>query len=174
MFSLFGILPLFLIYLHGFLIFCASCVRHSSSVSMASESPSFSQQMLTDLHKSIPFTLLSSSPSKIVQSRSNVSFMIPLPLCCPLPCVRILLLSTTDLRCGNLPLVNTGYTESLILGYTFPPIFLSFAIRVKIEHGVHTVIHFYDFFVGDEPVHSTLLVEPSSSSLRPPSVTPFL
>ncbi len=46
------------------------------------------------------------------------------------------------------------------------------AIRVNIEPGIHTVIYFSDSSDGDEPVHSTPLVEPSLSSLGPPSVTP--
>ena len=50
-----------------------------------------------------------------------------------------------------------------------PPI-----VCVKIEHGVHIVIHLSDSSDGDEPAHSTPMVEPSSSSLRPPSVTPPL
>ena len=71
--------------------------------------------MLTDLHMSLPFTLVSGSPTQMVQFGSNARFMILLPLCSPLPCVRILFLPTTNLRCGNLPLVNTGSMESLNL-----------------------------------------------------------
>jgi hypothetical protein len=47
-------------------------------------------------------------------------------------------------------------------------------VRVKIEPGIHTVIHLSDSFDGDDPVHSAHPVEPSSSSLRPPPVTPPL
>jgi hypothetical protein len=52
--------------------------------------------------------------------------------------------------------------------FTTPP-----GVRVKIEPGIRTVIHLSDSSDGDEPVHSAHLVEPSSSSLRPPSVTPL-
>ena len=47
-------------------------------------------------------------------------------------------------------------------------------VRVKIEPGIHTVIHLSDSSDSDEPVHSAHKVEPSSSSPRPPSVTPPL
>jgi hypothetical protein len=51
---------------------------------------------------------------------------------------------------------------------TTPP-----GVRVKIEPGIHTVIHLSDSSDGDEPVLSAHKVEPSSSSLCPPSVTPL-
>jgi hypothetical protein len=47
-------------------------------------------------------------------------------------------------------------------------------VTVNIEPGIHTVIHLSDSSDGDEPVYSAHEVEPSSSSLRPPSVTPPL
>ena len=46
--------------------------------------------------------------------------MIPLPLCCPLPCVRIPFLLTTDHVCGISRLVNTESTESLYFNHTSP------------------------------------------------------
>jgi hypothetical protein len=46
-------------------------------------------------------------------------------------------------------------------------------VRVKIEPGIHTVIHLSDSSDSDEPVHSAHKVEPSLSSPRPPSVTPL-
>ena len=46
------------------------------------------------------------------------------------------------------------------------------AIRVKVEPDIHPVIHLSDSSDGDDPTHSTPMVEPSSSSLCPPSVTP--
>lgn len=48
------------------------------------------------------------------------------------------------------------------------------AVRVKIEHGIHIVVNLFDFSHGDEPTDSTPIVEPSQSSLRPPSMTPLL
>ena len=45
---------------------------------------------------------------------------------------------------------------------------------VKIEPGIHTIIHLFNSSDGDDPAHSTFKVEPSSSSLRPPYVTPPL
>ena len=41
------------------------------------------------------------------------------------------------------------------------------AIRVKIEPGIHIVIHISNSSDGDEPVHSTPMVEPSLSPLAP-------
>lgn len=52
--------------------------------------------------------------------------------------------------------------------FTTPP-----SVRVKIEPGIHTVINLSDSSDCDEPVHSAHTVEPSSSSLRPPSKTPL-
>ena len=52
--------------------------------------------------------------------------------------------------------------------FTTPP-----SVRVKIEPGIDTFINLSDLSDGDEPVHSAYTVEPSSSSLRPPSQTPL-
>ena len=46
--------------------------------------------------------------------------MIPLPLCCPLPCVKIPFSPTTLHLCGNSALVNTKSTESLNLAHKSP------------------------------------------------------
>ena len=46
--------------------------------------------------------------------------MISLPLCCPLPCVRIPFSPTIIHLCGNSPLVNTESTESLNLVHKSP------------------------------------------------------
>ena len=47
-------------------------------------------------------------------------------------------------------------------------------VRVKIELGVHTIIHLSASSHGGDLVHSAPAIEPSLSSPRPPSVTPLL
>lgn len=48
------------------------------------------------------------------------------------------------------------------------------AIHVKIEPGIHTIIHLCNSYDGDEPLDSTPIVEPSLSSLHPPLWPSFL
>ena len=58
-----------------------------------------------------------------------------------------------------------------IPSFTFntPPL-----VKVKIEPGIHTVIHLSDSSDGDEPPVSTPIHNPSPSSLRSAAVTPPL
>ena len=55
---------------------------------------------------------------------------------------------------------NPPYSTALTLNT--PP-----TVRVKFEHDVHTVIHLSHSYDGDESIHFTPMVEPSSSSLGP-------
>ena len=154
---------------------------------MASESPSFSPLMLTDLHVSLPFTFVSIRFS--LHDASNwVEREIYDPLTsllsstiCKNPIVAdnesfVWELSTSTYRVYGLPesrphVSTETRTRPFSSASTFntPP-----ASRVKIEPSIHTVIHLSDSSDGEDPPHSTSKVEPPSSSLRPPSVTPLL
>ena len=68
-----------------------------------------------------PFTLVSSSPYKMVRSRSKAIFMISLPLCCLWPYMRSLVFLATNHQYGKSRLVNTRSTDSLNLGQMYPP-----------------------------------------------------
>ena len=64
-------------------------------------------------------------------------------------------------------------TEIHTLPYLFASIFNTPpAVRVKIEHGMNIVMHLFYSSDGDEPVHSIFMIDPSSSSLGPPSEPP--
>ena len=47
-------------------------------------------------------------------------------------------------------------------------------VKVKVEPGLHTVIHLSNSSVGDEPPLSIIILKPSLSSLNSPFLTPLL
>ena len=47
-------------------------------------------------------------------------------------------------------------------------------VKIKIEHGIHIVIHLFDSLDGNGLPVSTPILKPSSSSLSSPFVTPFI
>ena len=136
--------------------------------------------MQTDLHVSFPFTFVSETHYMMPLSGSNARFMIPLPLCCPLPCVRIPFLPTTDHLCGNSPLVNTGSTISQNLGHMFPqksepflicPLPFSTTLPPNVSR-LNLVFTLSYTFLIHPMVMIPLIPLLRSSHLHPPYVTP--